>query len=177
VCAITGKHSQASDRLDRGERQAMSIRVEQSVSNLKAAPTMLCCLLAIVACTSTPRSAAAQSVEGSWVVEEAEREMQPHDEFLGASVVFNSDNSFSIQRLQRTPWRGTYSVDPESGTIDLTFRGRNLTPPSDGAVWEGIYRFHADGSLVINTATGYDARPVEFMTGYDLTMLTLRRAD
>ena len=42
---------------------------------------------------------------------------------------------------------------------------------------EGIFRFLADGRLEINTATGYDARPVEFLTGYDLTMLTLRRAD
>jgi len=155
----------------------MSIRVEQSGKTLKPAPTMFCCLLAVVACTSVPQSAAGQSFEGNWVVEEAEREMRPHEEFLGASVVFNSDSSFSIQRLQRTPWRGTYSVDPESGTIDLTFRGRNLTPPTDGTVWEGIYRFHADGSLEINTATGYDARPVEFMTGYDLTLLTLRHAN
>ena len=120
---------------------------------------------------------AAQSIEGSWVVEEAEREMAPHDEFLGASVVFNTDTSFSIRRIQRTPWRGTYSVNLTTGTIDLTFRGRNLTPPSDGTVWEGILRFLANDVLEINTATGYDARPVEFLTGYDLTMLTLRRSD
>ncbi len=154
----------------------MPRRAQRLVGYLKSTPTVLGCLLAVVACGSMPQSVA-QSIEGSWIVEEAEREMAPHDEFLGASVVFNADNSFSIQRIQRTPWRGTYSVDLDSGTIDLTFRGRNLTPPSDGTVWEGIFRFLADGALEINTATGYDARPVEFLTGYDLTMLTLRRAD
>jgi hypothetical protein len=154
----------------------MSTRAQRLVRYLKSTPTVLGCLLAVVACGSMPPSAA-QSIEGSWVVEEAEREMAPHEQFLGASVVFNADNSFSIQRIQRTPWRGTYSIDVDSGTIDLTFRGRNLTPPSDGTVWEGIFRFLADGALEINTATGYDARPVEFLTGYDLTMLTLRRAD
>ena len=154
----------------------MSPRVQGLCESSKISPAALCCLLAIIACTSAPQ-AAAQSIEGSWVVEEAEREMAPHEEFVGASVVFNADNSFSIRRIQRTPWRGTYSVDPSSGTIDLTFRGRNLTPPIDGTVWEGIFRFLADGTLEINTATGYDARPVEFLTGYDLTMLTLRRAD
>ncbi len=138
--------------------------------------SVLGCVLAVVACVSAPPSAA-QSLEGSWIVAEAEREMAPHAEFVGASVVFNADHSFSIERIQRTPWRGTYSVDSASGTIDLTFRGRNLTPPIDGTVWEGIFRFLADGTLEINTATGYDARPVEFLTGYDLTMLTLRRAD
>jgi len=154
---------------------AGAARVQPTVSP-RTVSTVLACVLAVVACASAPRSAA-QSIEGSWVVAQAEREMAPHEEFVGASVVFNADKSFSIERIQRTPWRGTYSVDTRSGTIDLTFRGRNLTPPIDGTVWEGIFRFHADGTLEINTATGYDARPVEFLTGYDLTMLTLRRAD
>lgn len=143
----------------------------------RVVPVLLCSVFAAVACALIPGGVLAQSVEGSWVVEEAERELAPHEEFLGASVVFNSDQSFTIERLQRTPWRGTYSVDPDSGTIDLTFRGRNLTPPSDGTVWEGIFRFQADGRLQINTATGYDARPLEFLTGYDLTMLTLSRVE
>jgi hypothetical protein len=143
----------------------------------RAVPVLMCSAFAAVTCVVTPIGAMAQSLEGSWVVEEAEREMAPHEEFLGASVVFNSDLSFTIERLQRTPWRGTYSIDRDSGTIDLTFRGRNLTPPSDGTVWEGIFRFQADGRLQINTATGYDARPLEFLTGYDLTMLTLSRVD
>ena len=143
----------------------------------RLAPVWLCSVFAVVAFALTPSGAIAQSLEGSWVVDEAEREMAPHEEFLGASVVFNSDSSFTIERLQRTPWRGTYSVDPDTRTIDLTFRGRNLTPPSDGTVWEGIFRFQADGRLQINTATGYDARPLEFLTGYDLTMLTLSRVE
>ena len=143
----------------------------------RVVPVWLCAAFAAVACALSPSSVLAQTIEGSWVVDEAEREMTPHEEFLGASVVFNSDSSFTIERLQRTPWRGTYSVDPDSGTIDLTFRGRNLTPPSDGTVWEGIFRFQADGRLQINTATGYDARPLEFLTGYDLTMLTLSRVE
>ena len=160
----------------------MSLGVDQSGKTFKEALAMFCCFLGVVAFAtvsqgSAAQSAAAQSFEGSWVVEEAEREMRPSQELEGASVVFNADNSFSILRLQRTPWRGTYSVDPELGTIDLTFIGRNLTPPIDGAVWDGIYRFHADGSLEINTAQGADARTVEFMTGYDLTLVTLRRTN
>ena len=160
----------------------MSLWVHQSGKTFKEALAMFCCFLGVVAVTtvspgSAAQSAAAPSFEGSWVVEEAEREMRPSQELEGASVVFNADNSFSILRLQRTPWRGTYSVDPELGTIEFTFRGRNLTPPSDGTVWEGIFRFHADGSLEINTAQGADARPVEFMTGYDLTLMTLRRTN
>ena len=143
----------------------------------RVVPGLLCSAFVFVACALNPGGVLAQTIEGSWVVDEAEREMAPHEEFLGASVVFNSDSSFTIERLQRTPWRGTYSVDPDSGMIDLTFRGRNLTPPSDGTVWEGIFRFQADGRLQINTATGYDARPLEFLTGYDLTMLTLSRVD
>jgi uncharacterized protein (TIGR03067 family) len=155
----------------------MPSSVNQSGKNPKVVLTMLCCLLGFIACISIPQRGAAQTLEGNWVVEVAEKEMRPSQELLEASVVFNADNSFSIQRLQRTPWRGTYSLDPESGTIDLTFRGRNLTPPTDGTVWEGIYRFHTDGSLEINTAGGHDGRPLEFMTGYDLTMLTLKRTN
>ncbi|MBH98521.1 MAG: hypothetical protein CMM56_08725 [Rhodospirillaceae bacterium] len=139
--------------------------------------TALLSLLGAFALATIPQIAFSQTLEGNWSVEEAEREMRPNQEFLGASVIFNADLTFSIQRLQRTPWRGTYSIDPESGTINLTFRGRNLTPPTDGTVWEGIYRFGSDDTLVINTATGHDARPLEFMTGYDLTMITLRRAN
>jgi hypothetical protein len=42
-------------------------------------------------------------------------------------------------------------------------------------VWEGIYRVQPDGRLEINTAQGLDARPVDFVAGYDLTLMTLRR--
>lgn len=160
----------------------MSFWADQSGKRFKEALAMFCGFLGVVAIATVSPSSAAQSdaahsFEGSWVVEEAEREMRPSQELAGASVEFNADNSFSILRLQRTPWRGTYSVDPVMGTIDLTFRGRNLTPPADGTVWDGIYRFHEDGSLEINTAQGADARPVEFMTGYDLTLMTLRRTN
>ena len=155
----------------------MSFSVNQSGKEPKVVLSMLFCLLGLIACASILQTVAAQTLEGNWVIDKAEKEMRPSQEFLGASVVFNADNSFSIQRLQRTPWRGTYSLDPESGTIDLTFRGRNLTPPVDGTVWEGIYRFNSDGSLEINTAGGHDRRPLEFMTGYDLTMLTLTRTN
>ncbi|MQG02130.1 MAG: hypothetical protein FI713_00240 [SAR202 cluster bacterium] len=155
----------------------MPLGLEKTGKKPNTVLTMLSCLLGAIACESVPQNVSAQSFEGTWVVEEAEREMRPDQEILGASVVFNADQTFSIERLQRTPWRGTYSADPESGTIDLTFLGRNLTPPLDGTVWEGIYRFHEDGALEINTATGHDARPVEFMSGYDLTMVTLRRTN
>ena len=155
----------------------MPLGFKQTDKKPKTVLTLFSCALAAIACESVPQSASAQSLEATWGVEGAEREMRPDQEILGASVVFNADQTFSIERLQRTPWRGIYSTDPESGTIDLTFQGRNLTPPLDGTVWEGIYRFHEDGALEINTATGHDARPVEFMSGYDLTMVTLRRTN
>jgi|TARA_B110000263_G_scaffold226253_1_gene217747 uncharacterized protein (TIGR03067 family) len=177
VNSITKTLNQSPDFLDIKEGQTMPFSANQSGKKPKVALTMLCCLLGLIACASVPKSGTAQTLEGNWVVEVAEKEMQPSQPFLGANVVFNADNSFTIQRLQRTPWRGTYSLNPESGTIDLTFQGRNLTPPVDGTVWEGIYRFNSDGSLEINTAGGHDGRPLEFMTGYDLTMLTLKRTN
>jgi len=120
-------------------------------------------------------TAQSQSIVGAWEVVAAERKSSPPQEMMGATVTLNADLSFSIERPQRNSWSGTYRVDAKAGTIDLAFRGRNLPRPHEGDVWEGIYRFSADGRLEINTAQGLEARPVDFLPGYDLTLMTLRR--
>jgi hypothetical protein len=94
---------------------------------------------------------------------------------VGATVTFNADQTFSIDRPERQSWSGTYRLDPKAGTIDFAFAGKNLTRPHEGDVWEGIYLFQPDGRLQINTAQGLDARPVDFLPGYDLTLMTLKR--
>jgi uncharacterized protein (TIGR03067 family) len=134
-------------------------------------------VLAMVCCVSGSVAYAAQapSLVGTWEVLEAVRKSLPPQEMRGATVTFNADQTFSIDRPERSSWSGTYRVDAKAGTVDLAFRGKNLTRPHEGDVWEGIYRFHPDGRLEINTAQGLDARPVDFLSGYDLTLMTLKR--
>ena len=148
----------------------MSVRGPQSAAQCMAVLAMLCCVFGGVAYT-----AQSQSLVGTWEVVEAVRKSPPPQEMRGATVSFNADQSFSIDRPERSSWAGTYRLDAKAGTLDLAFRGKNLTRPHEGDVWEGIYRFHPDGRLEINTAQGHDARPVDFLSGYDLTLMTLRR--
>lgn len=147
----------------------MSLRRLQSAAEFMAVLAMLSCVSGSVA------YAQAQSLVGSWEVLQAVRKSPPPQAMVGATVIFNADQTFSIERPERSSWSGTYRVDPKAGTIDLAFRGKNLTRPHEGDVWEGIYRFHPDGRLEFNTAQGHDARPVDFLSGYDLTLMTLRR--
>ncbi len=138
----------------------------------------------IVACTTMSPGSMAQndaamatSIVGNWVVTEAVREMEPNPDLVEASVVFNADNSFSIRRKQRTPWAGVYELNADTGSIDFIFTGRGFVPPKEGDVWLAIYRFNSDGSLEINTTEGHEARPEEFLSGDDLTLMNLRRAN
>jgi len=148
----------------------MSVRGPQSAAQFMAVLAMFCGTFGGVAYT-----AQSQSLVGTWEVVEAVRKSPPPQEMVGATVTLNADQSFSIQRPQRSSWSGTYRLGAKAGTIDLAFRGKNLTRPHEGDVWEGIYRFNPDGRLEINTAQGHDARPVGFLSGYDLTLMTLRR--
>lgn len=148
----------------------MSLRGPQPAVQFMAVLAIFCCFSGSVGYT-----AQSQSIVGAWEVVVAERKSPPPQEMVGATVTFNADQSFSIERPQRSSWSGTYRLGAKAGTIDLAFRGKNLTRPHEGDVWEGIYRFNPDGRLEINTAQGHDARPVDFLSGYDLTLMTLRR--
>ena len=147
----------------------MSLRGPKSAAAFMAALAMFSCFLGGVAYTQ------AQSIVGSWTVTESTRKSLPPQEMVGATVTFNADQTFAIERPQRSPYSGTYRVNPETRTIDLAFHGKNLIRPHEGDVWEGIYRFQPDGRLEINTAQGLEGRPVDFLAGYDLTLMTLRR--
>jgi uncharacterized protein (TIGR03067 family) len=130
----------------------------------------LCCLFGGVAA-----AAQSQTLVGTWEVVESVRKSFPPQEMRGATITFNADQSFSIDRGERASWSGTYRVDPKAGTLDLAFSGKNLARPHEGDVWEGIFRFHPDGRLEINTAQGLEGRPVDYLPGYDLTLMTLKR--
>jgi len=131
---------------------------------------------AMVACLSVAAvTAQSPSIIGSWEVVESLRKAHPPQEMRGATITFNKDQTFLIDRGQRASWSGTYRVDPKAGTIDFAFSGKNLTRPHEGDVWEGIFRIQPDGRLQINTAQGHEARPVDYLPGYDLTLMTLTR--
>jgi uncharacterized protein (TIGR03067 family) len=148
----------------------MSLRGRKSAAVFVAVLAVLAFVSGSVVC-----SAQSQGIVGSWEVVEAVRNSLPPQPMVGATLIFNADQTFAIERPQRTSWSGTYRVNPQARTIDLAFHGKNLTRPHEGDVWEGIYRLQPDGRLEINTAQGLDARPVDFVAGYDLTLMTLRR--
>lgn len=135
------------------------------------------CLLAAGAVFATTSAALAQAVPqslvGQWVVVEAERQMAPLPSLVGASVTFTADR-FKVERPERSSWEGVVHLNAEKGAIDLLHEGGSLVPPIRGDKWEGIYRFNGD-VLEINTSQGHDARPTEFLSGYDLVLMKLRR--
>jgi len=148
----------------------MTFRGSRSTVAVVAFVATLACLV-----RGVDIAAQSQSIVGSWEVVESVRKSHPPQEMRGAILTFNKDQTFSIDRGQRASWSGTYRVDPKAGTIDLAFSGKNLTRPHEGDTWEGIFRFQPDGRLQINTAQGMDARPVDYLPGYDLTTMTLTR--
>ncbi len=148
----------------------MSRRAPRFTAAFTAALAVVACLSAGVVYSQTP-----PSIVGSWDVVESVRKSFPPQEMKGATIAFNKDQTFSIDRGQRASWSGTYRVDPKAGTIDFAFSGKNLTRPHEGDVWEGIFRIQPDGRLQINTAQGHEARPVDYLPGYDLTFMTLTR--
>ena len=147
----------------------MSLRAPKSTAAFMAVLAIFSCFPGGVA------YAQSQSIVGTWVVTESVRKSLPPQEMVGATVTFNADQTFAIERPQRSSYSGTYRLNPEARTIDLAFRGKNLIRPHEGDVWEGIYRFQSDGRLEINTAQGLEARPTDFLSGYDLTLMTLSR--
>lgn len=116
----------------------------------------------------------AKDIEGTWVVASAERELDAYPELEGATVTFTG-KTFRIERLAgRSTWFGNVMVDYGKGTIDFDNQAKLLIPPVFGTKWEGIFRWDGD-TLEICTAEGHDARPTEFLSGYDLTLMKLRR--
>jgi uncharacterized protein (TIGR03067 family) len=116
----------------------------------------------------------AKNIEGTWVVASAERELDAYPELEGATVTFTG-KTFRIERLAgRSTWFGNVMVDYGKGTIDFDNQAKLLIPPVFGTKWEGIFRWDGD-MLEICTAEGHDARPTEFLSGYDLTLMKLRR--
>ena len=155
----------------------MSKRETKLTAASMAVAAMVACLsvAAVTAQSQSPATALGTSIIGSWEVVESVRKSHPPQEMRGATITFNKDQTFSIDRGQRASWSGTYRGDPKAGTIDLAFGGKNLTRPHEGDVWQGIFRIQPDGRLQINTAQGLEARPVDYLPGYDLTLMTLKR--
>jgi uncharacterized protein (TIGR03067 family) len=135
-------------------------------------------IVALLLVTSAAELAQAQrsarSIVGTWVVASAERQMDAYPELEGATVIF-TDKTFRIERLEgRAPWFGNVTVNDAKGTIDFDNQAKLMIPPVFGTKWEGIFRWDGD-VLEICTAEGHDARPTEFLSGYDLTLMKLRR--
>lgn len=135
------------------------------------AQSRLVVLLAVAGIAQAQAPAA--DVQGTWVVIQAERQLVPYPDLVGATVTF-SGNKFRIERPGRSVWQGTLRVDAGAGKIDMAHEGSAMVPPVRGDKWEGIYRFTGD-TLEINTSQGHDARPSEFLSGYDLILMKLQR--
>lgn len=129
-------------------------------------------LVAVAAQAAQP-PAPSQSVQGTWSVIQAERQMDAYPDLVGAKVTFNGDK-FVIERPGRSKWEGTLRLDAATGKIDMAHEGYAMVPPIRGDKWEGIFRFVGD-TLEINTAQGHEARPTEFLSGYDLILMKLQR--
>lgn len=153
----------------------MAVSGPKSAASFMALLAVFACVSGSAVCTAQSQTAQSQSIVGKWEVMDAVRNSLPPQPMVGATLILNADQTFAIERPQRQSWTGTYRVNPQARTIDLAFHGKNLTRPHEGDVWEGIYRLQPDGRLEINTAQGLEARPVDFVAGYDLTLMTLRR--
>ena len=113
-------------------------------------------------------------LDGSWVVTAAEREQLAYPDIVGAKVTFQGDK-FTIERTEgRSKWFGQLKADAKSGAIDMLMQADTAVFPLKGEKWEGLYRFNGD-VLEINTSQGHDWRPSEFVTGYDLADLKLKK--
>ena len=112
-------------------------------------------------------------LEGVWVVDTAERQMAPYKDIVGSTFTFKGD-TFAVARPGHSSWSGHIAADPKTGKIDIKHEADNLVPPLPGDTWQGIYMF--DGPvLVINTAQTHDSRPTEFISGYDLALIRLKK--
>jgi len=113
-------------------------------------------------------------LDGTWVITAAEREQLPYPDIVGAKVTFKG-GMFTIERTEgRSKWFGDLKADAKTGAIDMLMQADTAVFPLKGEKWEGLYRFNGD-QLEINTSQGHDWRPSEFVTGYDLADLKLKK--
>ena len=113
------------------------------------------------------------ALQGVWVVTDAERQLAPLPTLKGGVLTITGDK-FQIERGILDTWRGDLKVEPATGKIDFVHQGEQMVAPVKGDHWEGSYRLNGD-TLEIVTTTGHDARPTAFRTGYDITLMKLRR--
>jgi uncharacterized protein (TIGR03067 family) len=148
---------------------------------IRLATVKVCVGLAATAAATVGLSGAAlaepqpglDKLQGSWVVEEAERQLLPLKTLKGG-VLTITGNKFTVERGILDTWMGDLKVEPSSGKIDFLHQGEQMVAPVKGDRWEGRYRVSGD-TLEIVTTTGHDARPTAFRTGYDITLMKLRR--
>jgi uncharacterized protein (TIGR03067 family) len=113
------------------------------------------------------------ALQGVWVVIEAERQLAPLPSLKGGVLTITGDK-FKVERGILDTWAGDLRLEPETGKIDFMHQAEHLVAPVKGDKWEGSYRMIGD-TLEIVTTTGHDARPTAFRTGYDITLMKLRR--
>jgi uncharacterized protein (TIGR03067 family) len=132
--------------------------------------------LAAGAQAQSPREApqpGLDALQGVWVVTDAERQLAPLPS-LKDGVLTITGNKFTLERGILDTWAGELRLDPAKGHIDFLHQAEHLVAPVKGDKWEGSYRVKGD-TLEIVTTTGHDARPTAFRTGYDITLMRLRR--
>jgi uncharacterized protein (TIGR03067 family) len=113
------------------------------------------------------------ALQGVWLVTDAERQLAPLPSLKGGVLTITGDK-FKLERGILDTWAGDLRVDPATGQIDFLHQAEHLVAPVKGDKWEGRYRVKGD-TLEIVTTTGHDARPTAFRTGYDITLIKLRR--
>ncbi len=106
-------------------------------------------------------------LQGAWVVNASEKEMEPNPEIIGAVVTFTGDK-FTVERTGgRSKWGGTVKADAKTGKIDLHHEADIFLPPLKGETWEGLYRINGS-TLEINTTMAHEKRAADFEGGYDV---------
>src|SRR5215208_928145 len=86
----------------------MSLRGPESAAAFMAVVAMFSCF------SGGAASAQSQTIVGTWEVVESVRTSAPPQEMRGATVTFNADQSFAIDRPQRSSWSGTYRFDAKA---------------------------------------------------------------
>ena len=129
-------------------------------------------LLGTLAATNVP--AQDGPIQGAWAVVSAEQDGKPTTDVAKHRLTFSGD-TFTIQRDDRTLYRGTYSVDAgkQPAWIDFRHTGADLA----GKTWKGIYRLEG-GKLTIcdNAPAMAKPRPTRFATGAGYICIVFTRA-
>lgn len=153
--------------------------LKRATSRARPSPRQVCAGLAALVAIGIGGGALAaaqpglDSLQGVWVVTEAERQLAPLPTLKDGVLTITGDK-FTVERGILDTWIGDLRVDPAMGRIDFLHQGEQMVAPVKGDVWEGSYRVNGD-TLEIVTTTGHDARPTAFRTGYDITLMNLRR--